>query len=278
MRGLPTSCYIVVVFATILSACASVEPFVGSDKDLGVVLMHGTGGTPGGALAGLAGALSRAGIPVETPEMPWSRSRKYAKSYEEAMGEIDSAVQRLKDQGAKRIVIGGHSLGANAAVGYAARRDKLAGVIVLGPGHHPGRSGFQSKTGFSYLDAKKMFDAGRGESMGSFAVIVQGRKSIVKAKAGVFLSYFDPTGSAVWDNNISQMDRKTPLLWVVGENDEFAARSSGRYPKNDKEVVFIISGGHSETPNGSIDIVADWLRSLKCEELWCGGAGPSGLK
>jgi dienelactone hydrolase len=62
------------------------EPALGG---LGVVLMHGKGGVPGGLIASTAAALQAAGARVVMPEMPWSRSRTYDAGYEQAMSEID---------------------------------------------------------------------------------------------------------------------------------------------------------------------------------------------
>ena len=58
--------------------------------------------------------------------MPWSARRIYDATYDQAMDEIDASVEKLKKAGAKKIAVIGHSLGANAAIGYAARRKGLA--------------------------------------------------------------------------------------------------------------------------------------------------------
>ena len=102
----------------------------GGLSGMGVVLLHGKGGVPGAMLEGFGEALKKAGAAIEEPEMPWSHKRIYDATYEQAMAEIDLAVQKLKWRGATRIVIAGHSLGANAAIGYAARRDGLAAKAV----------------------------------------------------------------------------------------------------------------------------------------------------
>lgn len=64
-----------------------------ADERIGVVLMHGKGGTatPRSPVGLLAGALDDAGFLVAAPDMPWSRSRYLAKTYEESMAEIDAA-------------------------------------------------------------------------------------------------------------------------------------------------------------------------------------------
>ncbi len=107
----------------------------------GVVLLHGKGGTPTSMIEGLTESLRKEGAVVEAPELPWSRRRMYDATYDQAMAEIDLAVQKLKWAGATKIVVAGHSLGANAAIGYGARRDGLAAVIALAPGHLAGGVG-----------------------------------------------------------------------------------------------------------------------------------------
>ena len=109
----------IVVFT--LSQVINAEPILG--EKVGVVLMHGKWGIPK-YVSSVSNTLRRAGAIVVTPMMPWSRNRAYAKSYEDSMKEIDMAVERLRRKGAKRIFIGGHSMGANAALGY--------GLVAMG--------------------------------------------------------------------------------------------------------------------------------------------------
>src|SRR6202044_747253 len=106
-------------------------------EGVGIVYLHGKAGWPGALNGGILSSLQDEGALVATPEMPWSFHRRYAATYAEAMTEIDVAVAGLKAKGARRIVVIGHSLGANAAIGYAARHPDLAGIVALAPGHLP---------------------------------------------------------------------------------------------------------------------------------------------
>jgi pimeloyl-ACP methyl ester carboxylesterase len=134
----------VIAALALLTACQTtkVDPLPG-DR-IGMVLMHGKGGTPK-YVSSLGSALRGAGVLVETPSMPWSRHRIYDKGYEESMDEIDTYVAQLKAAGARRIFVAGHSLGANAALGFGARREGLSGIILLAYGHVPGIPGFARK-------------------------------------------------------------------------------------------------------------------------------------
>jgi esterase/lipase len=108
-----------------LAAMASADPSAARQRSLsglGIVLIHGKGGTPTSMIEGLHESLKREGALVEAPEMPWSARRIYDATYDQAMTEIDAAAERLRKAGAKKIAVMGHSLGANAAIGYAARR------------------------------------------------------------------------------------------------------------------------------------------------------------
>src|SRR5580698_4014403 len=136
------------IFARALAALAALglaQNFAGAAPaadlhGLGVVYLHGKAAWPGALNGGILSSLQDEGALVATPEMPWSFHRRYAATYDEAMTEIDAAVAGLKAKGARRIVVIGHSLGANAAIGYAARRPNLAdlaGVVALSPGHLP---------------------------------------------------------------------------------------------------------------------------------------------
>jgi pimeloyl-ACP methyl ester carboxylesterase len=248
--------------------CQTVEPFQGPDRRLGIVLLHGKNGSPDGYIGSLARALRRAGASVENPEMPWSRYRGFDRDYEESIREIDAAVRRLKARGAQRIVVGGHSLGAGVALGYAARRPGLAGVIVLAPGHWVGMRGFQRKIRFDYRKARRMVRAGRGEEYGNFYDINQGRLIPRSLKARIYLSWFDPQGPANYQRNVQRIGLRTPILWVVGRKDRLAllgvkhygfARASG----NPKSRYVEIDSNHLQTPNDAIPVVIRWLRSLR---------------
>ena len=231
----------------------------------GIVLMHGKGGMPGGFIGTTATALQQAGAKVVMPEMPWSRSRTYDATYEQAMAEIDKAVAQLKAQGATRIVVGGQSFGANAAIGYAARRDGLAGVVALAPGHVPERPGFAQRVAASVAQAKQLVADGKGDLPGTFLDQNQAKTSDVRATARVYLSYFDPNGPAPMPKNAAAM-KPVPFLWVIGQNDPLLAAGPdyafNRAPRNPKSKYIVVNAGHETTPDvAKADVVA-WLRSL----------------
>ncbi len=152
------------LFAAAPEALAQSQPLSG----YGIVVLHGKGGTPTTGIEGLNESLKKSGALVEAPELPWSARRIYDATYDQAMDEIDASVEKLKKAGAKKIAVIGHSLGANAAIGYAARRQGLHAVVALAPGHLPEAWALRARTGGAIATAKKMIADGKGDVRMSF--------------------------------------------------------------------------------------------------------------
>jgi pimeloyl-ACP methyl ester carboxylesterase len=233
---------------------------------VGVVLLHGKLFGPRAYVGSLIQALRTEGAKVVAPEMPWSRSRMYDATYEQAMEEIDVAVAELKTAGASRIVIVGHSMGANGAIGYAARRSGLAAVIALSPGHLPETEDLREHTAAAVARARKLVEAGRGDERRTFPDRAQGWPYYVSASAKVYLSLFDPDGPAVIPKNAEAMP-EVPFLWVVGRNDpifargpEYAYERGARHPKS---RYMEVEGGHVDAPSTATKEIIAWLKSLQ---------------
>ncbi len=234
-------------------------------QGVGVVYLHGKGGWAGALDGGILSALADEGALVATPEMPWSIKRKYGATYEQAMGEIDAAAAGLRAKGAARIVVIGHSLGANAAIGYAARHPDLAAVVALAPGHLPEAEGLRSHTREAIAQAKQLIAAGQGDVPQRFPDLAQGIPLMTTATPTVYLSMFDPDGPAVIPKNAEAMG-PVPLLWIVGTLDPIARRGPDYAfklgAKNPKSRYIEVFAGHLTTPLLARGQVVEWINSL----------------
>jgi pimeloyl-ACP methyl ester carboxylesterase len=236
---------------------------------LGVVYLHGKGGWPGALDGGIVSALKEDGALVATPEMPWSFHRRYDATFDQALTEIDAAIAQLKSDGARRIVLIGVSLGANAAIGYAARRPELAGVVALAPGHLPDVGNLRSFVADAVVRAKTLIAEGKGNLRQSFPDMAQGIPLTATATPIVYLSWFDPEGPAVMPKNaatIGGAPAPVPLLWVVGKLDpidrrgpEYAFNALAKNPKSQYVEVF---AGHLTTALAARRQVIDWISAL----------------
>ena len=237
----------------------------------GIVLLHGKGGQPGGGyIAGLAEALRSEGAIVIAPRMAWSgvqgQPDKYDVPYEQALSHITPAIEQLKAQGATKIVVAGQSLGANAAIGYAARHGSgLAAIVALAPGHTPERAIFRSKVADGVARAKELVASGKGATLGSYPDLNCGRSLTVRATAAAYISFFSPEGPALIPRNAAAMPA-IPLLWVIGRSDRCSPAGRGyafdRAAKHPKSRYVEVEADHFETPNVARRAVIAWLTAL----------------
>jgi pimeloyl-ACP methyl ester carboxylesterase len=256
---------VLIVLSVFVAICFAL-PAVAAD--IGVVFMHGKWGMndKGPTVGPILDALGRAGILVETPEMPWSKTRAYDRDIAGAMEEIDAAVAKLKARGAQRIVVGGQSMGANAAMIYASQRDGLLGVLAVSPGHTPEQPGFQRALKGDPERAQKMISDGKGDVRDRFNDSNQGKEQKMPATAAIYWSWFDPNGLAVIPRSAARMKPGAALFWIVGENDAMSKRGKGyafdRAPANPKSVYKVVGGGHFEAGGNAASEIVAWLKTL----------------
>jgi len=253
------------IYAVWVLLWAASSMSMAADATVGVVLLHGKDGTPGN-VSGLADALKKNGFAVTTPEMPYSKYRNFDKAYEETVPEIDKAVAELKKQGARRIFIAGHSLGANVAL-YYGTRVSVDGVLAIGPGHTPEVKGYASRVHDSVEQARKMVNEGKGDKIGIFDDYNQGRRDTRKTTARIYLSYADPDGPAVMPANAAALKPGTALLWVVGTQDPMYERGPSyafdKAPANPNNKYIVVDSNHMNTPTVAAQEIVAWLKAFK---------------
>lgn len=228
---------------------------------VGIVLMHGKKSSPE-FLQSLASDLEAHGYLVVTPDMSWSKERAYDRPLDEAQQEIDSAMALLRLEGATRLVIAGHSMGANMAIGYAATHPKIDAVMALGPGQTVESTSFVEKLGDSVKEARALVAAGQGKAAVPLRDIHLGTLSWIEVSPEIYLSYFDPDGKA----NMPKMAKAItkPFLWTVGKQDknmfdrgpDYAFALAQPTPFNEYDIV---DADHMGTPEASRSAVLKWL-------------------
>ena len=234
----------------------------------GVVLMHGKGGQPGGPIGSLAAALEGEGVKVVMPVMAWSGSRgqpsSYNVPYSQALNAIDTAVAKLRARGATKIVIAGQSLGANAAIAYAARKPSgLAGIAALAPGHTPDRMRRPEMLA-AVMRARDLVAQGQGKASDLWPDLNQGRVFIVNGTAAAYLSFVDQDGLAAMPKNAARLS--LPFLYVIGKDDPLYAYGRSyifdHARTNGKSRYVEIDAGHLDTPDKAKSHFISWLKSL----------------
>lgn len=254
------------LFAALL--VGAVFPATGAQAgEIGIVILHGKASMPSaGGMQNLATALEAKGYLVSVPEMGWSRNRIYDASYDESMSEIDRIVQDLRQKGAKKVFVGGQSMGANAALGYGAYRDGADGIIALAPGHSPELGSFRKTLGASVQRARELIEEGKGKEKHEFDDNDQGKRSTVSATPEVYLSWFDPGGDAVMPKSAAAFKKPLPLLVIVGTQEKNAKGPDyffDKAPSHPSSKFTSVEASHNGVPGASADEVLAWLDSLK---------------
>lgn len=232
--------------------------------DVGVVLLHGKAGTPTGRVAELGTALKRCGFRVSVPVMPWAEDRIYSASYEDSLREIDREVRQLKREGAKLVAVAGHSLGANAAIGYGAWT-RADAIVALAPAHYPDQGRMRERFAADVGRARELIAAGKGGHKQTFSDLNQDVPLQVTATAEAYLSWFDPEGPAVMPRNAAAFKAATPLLVIIGARERTARWRHyffEKAPPHPKSAFTVVSGDHVEVPDRAIAQVQEWLRRL----------------
>lgn len=116
------------VTALVLAGVAGAQT---DSKACALVLMHDRGGSAAPMAA--LGRKLQGSCAVKAVEMPWSQRRANDKDLAGAWQEVTRHIRDLRQQGYKRVLLGGLGFGANAAMAYAGAVGDADGVVALAP-------------------------------------------------------------------------------------------------------------------------------------------------
>jgi pimeloyl-ACP methyl ester carboxylesterase len=255
----------------IVVACLALHGVAFAQDKLGVIILHGKQSTPtqNQGLSVIAANLQGAGHKVLVPSMPWARGawETINLTVEDVLVQLDGYANQLRAQGAARIVVIGHSLGADVALAYAAERGNLAGLVMIAPGHNPaGRYRSSDKARKDVDHARQLVEQGKGNETMSGSDSNQGSNITMTVKAAVYYSWQNPQGLAAMNVEAPRLPATTPLLVVIGEKDPGFQRTQGQIyqpaAKNPYSRYVTNGAGHVETPMAAAKVVTDWVNGL----------------
>lgn len=266
LRRLFSTC----AFAAFALATTFIATPAVAQERIGVLMLHGK--NPGNNMdpnfSPMKGTFERQGWLAIVPDMPWSRGRYLDGNFDKAMTEIAGHVKSLRDQGATKIVIVGHSMGVPTGMAHAARGGDVNALVLLAPGHIP--AGYYTFSCCKVVhdsinEARALVAAGKGDSRERFSDINQGRQQTVVTTAKDFLSWFDPTSDAEMSVTAPRIPANVPAMTVVGEKDPLFSRIKAYYvdklPANPKNKFLEVSGGHLDTPRVASDEIIAWIKA-----------------
>lgn len=248
----------------VLLLAASILPASAQDS---IVIMHGKGGMPQGLVRPLAEGLQARGWQVANLQMPWSRDRQYDADVATAVKEVDAAIATLRDKGAKRVFVAGHSQGGVFALHYATLRP-LDGLIAIAPGGDVSNSLFLQQLGGAVRNARNMVGEGRGQERGEF-LDYEGAKGSwsVRTTAATYLSWFDPEGAMNQFRSLRAVQPATPVLLIVPQHD-YPALVRIKHdvfralPANPRTRLAEPAADHAGAPRASVEEILRWAGEI----------------
>jgi pimeloyl-ACP methyl ester carboxylesterase len=255
--------FVLSILMFLVAAAAHGQPV----PKLGVVLMHGKGGSPASRLPPLASALEANGFLVSNLEMPWSGNRSYDADVAAAERQVREALDALKAQGAEKLFVAGHSQGGVFAL-HLASRVPVDGIAAIAPGGNVGNPIFREKLGESVAQARKYIAEGKGEEKQRF-MDFEGSRGVypVVAPPAAYLSWFDPEGAMNQMRASKAVPPQTPVLFIVPTRDYPALQRVkqmmfGFLPANPLTRLYEPEADHAQAPAVARDEIVRWMREV----------------
>lgn len=234
---------------------------------IGIVLMHGKGGSPLRYISDLADPLRAHGYLVENIEMPWSRKREYDADVGTAEREVESALSSLRSRGAQKLFVAGHSMGGLFAL-YFGGKHAVDGIIAIAPGGDVGNPMYRAKVGDSVAKARKLIAEGKGDEKASLSDF-EGSKGIypIVATPAVYFSWFDPDGAMNQTIASRNMNPAVPVLFIAPANDyagllKVKQKMFDALPRNPHTRLYEPDSSHLQAPSASSKAIIEWTAAV----------------
>lgn len=266
---------IVAVGATVQVAAAQ------TPARIGIVLMHGKGGSPTQHVGSLASSLEEKGYLVANLEMPWSYRRSYDVPVADAVSEVESALDELRARGAVKLFVAGHSQGGLFAL-YFGGQHAVDGIIAIAPGGNVGSATYREKLGESVTQARKLVADGKGSDRARF-LDFEGSKGtyVIVCAAAHYLNWFDPEGAMNEWTAVKSMNPKVPVLFIVPKNDypplqKAKQRLFDSLPRNPLTKLYEPDSSHLGAPANSVEEIERWITEVAARADSARQAAPAG--
>lgn len=255
---------ILAIVVTVVS-CSSIAQT--PSPRIGIVIMHGKGGSPTRHVSDLASSLEGKGYLVANLEMPWSGRRNYDVNVSAAVKEVESALDMLRSKGAQKLFVAGHSQGGVFAI-YLGTKQSLDGIIAIAPGGNVGNSTFREKLGDSVELARKLIAEGKGDEKTRFSDY-EGAKGIypILTTPSLYVSWFDPDGAMNQTAALKNMNPQVPILFIAPTGDYPGLRNLKNQlfsllPKNPLSKLYEPNSSHLDAPSASRDEIMRWTTEV----------------
>jgi pimeloyl-ACP methyl ester carboxylesterase len=234
---------------------------------IGIVIMHGKGGSPTGLVAGLAQTLESGGYLVANLEMPWSGNRNYDVPVARGEAEVEAALAGLRGRGATKVFVAGHSQGGMFAL-HLAGKLTVDGTICIAPGGNVDHYFFREKVRGGLVRARQLVAEGKGSEPAPLDDFEGARGTYqVVAVPAAYVTWFDPDGAMNMERAARAVRPAAPVLWIVPQRELPGLRKTNipmlrSLPAHPLTRLYEPDSDHRGAPAAAADEIARWTREV----------------
>lgn len=242
-----------------------VQPAAAQSPGIGIVIMHGKGGSPTKHVADLASSLESKGYLVANLDMPWSGQRDYDANVAAAEKQVEAALDSLRAKGAAKLFVAGHSQGGLFAL-YFGGKHPVDGIVAMAPGGSVGSTIFREKLGAAVSQARQLVAEGKGDEKARLLDFESSRGTYpIVATPTNYLAWFDPDGAMNQVIAMKNMNPKVPVLFIAPKGDypglqKIKQSMFDALPRHPLTKLYEPDATHLGAPSASLDEILRWTR------------------
>jgi dienelactone hydrolase len=254
-------CFLALVIAAIAPGIVHAQT---PASQVGIVIMHGKGGSPTKHVSDLASSLKDEGYLVANLEMPWSGSRNYDVGVGDGVKEVETALAGLRGQGAQKVFVAGHSQGGLFAL-HVGGKVATDGVIAIAPGGNVGSKVFREKLGEYVEQARAMIAAGKADEKTRFYDYESSKGTYpIFTTPAAYVGWFDPDGAMNQSSAAANVGFGVPVLYVGPTRDYpgligIKRTTFAALPENSLHKLYEPDASHLEAPSASREEIVRWM-------------------
>lgn len=259
--------HLAMVFATIVAGIIQPAAAQSPAPGIGIVIMHGKGGSPTKYVAELAASLEGKGYLVANLDMPWSGQREYDANVVAAEKQVESALEGLRARGAAKLFVAGHSQGGLFAL-YFAGKHPVDGIVAIAPGGSVGSPIYREKLGAAVTQARQLVADGKGDDRARFLDFEnsKGTYPVVTTPAN-YLGWFDPEGAMNQVVATKKVNPEVPVLFIAPKGDypgllKIKQSMFDALPRHPLTRLYEPDATHLGAPSAALDEILRWTREV----------------
>ena len=205
-------------------------------------------------------------IKTEHVHMPWSAIKQYDQTYEDLLYTLANKIKEYRQQGFKKIILIGHSFGANCTLVYQSVYGDADILVCVAPGHSPERTHkAQRKRQYQIVKAQTNIATALEQTPITFNDINCERTRDLTVPSNIFYSYFNPAGLANMLMTSKKIKSTRPTLYIEARSD-YCYRGPkeifDQLPMHPASCYVLINANHVTVIEKAKKNIIEWLKKV----------------